>query len=485
MRPGAKDPPAPSSSQAETPEIGDLPGTPDGIDDASGAPFMWRAFDPLRVYPQQSGLKRTRDQAFGEDPDTPKKDPKRAQMDAHPKVAEMQQHNQTNSRFQEPGTGTDNTIIINSGGQNGSESIIGSESKALVTSKGSTRAHRDDPDTVIMPWITFSTTAEGDVGLYRQRGATASAYGGFSDIFQCDARFPDGSSTLVAVKRLRAVKMCKSLDTYQIDRKLQKRLNREVKIWMTLQHPNIAPLLGFSLSGEVCIISAWFTNGNIATHLEANPDADRMKLIRQVAAGVAYLHGRSPAIVHGDLKPDNVLIDVDGVAKLIDFGLSKAVEVEQGVTAVSSTSLRDAGNARWIAPELLLEEDTSRSCNTDIFSFGDLREILTGDVPFKGKKDQALYLARYNGAQPICVEADYPDLQVSGLKEVLQSCWKVKPAERPAMWVVVQRLDPPPPQLGSIMEPARSTEDKQSEQINGSSNIAITNPRTLRFSIIA
>lgn len=64
------------------------------------------------------------------------------------------------------------------------------------------------------------------------------------------------------------------------------------------------------------------------------------------------------------------MIDVDGVAKLIDFGLSKAVEVEQGVTAVSSTSLRDAGNARWIAPELLLEEDTSRSCNTDIFSFG-------------------------------------------------------------------------------------------------------------------
>lgn len=116
MRPGAKDPPAPSSSQAETPEIGDLPGglarfslsrnrfsaselvhrsagTLDGIDDASGAPLMWRAFDfdrdalPItRVYPQQSGLKRSRDQAFGEDPDTPKKDPKRAQIDAreHP-----------------------------------------------------------------------------------------------------------------------------------------------------------------------------------------------------------------------------------------------------------------------------------------------------------------------------------------------------------------------------------------------------------------
>lgn len=58
-----------------------------------------------------------------------------------------------------------------------------------------------------MPWITFSTTAEGDVGLYRQRGATAAAYGGFSDIFQCDARFPDGSSTLVSPSGAR-----KSLD---------------------------------------------------------------------------------------------------------------------------------------------------------------------------------------------------------------------------------------------------------------------------------
>ncbi|KAG8947633.1 hypothetical protein FRC04_010567 [Tulasnella sp. 424] len=237
--------------------------------------------------------------------------------------------------------------------------------------------------------------------------------------------------------------MGKSLDTYEIDRKLQKRLNREVKIWTALRHRNIAPLLGFNLSGEVCLISSWFTNGNIAAHLEANPDADRLELIRQIAAGVAYLHGRNPIVVHGDLKPtadpqllqDNVLIDDNGIAKLIDFGLSKAVEIEQGATALSSTSLRDVGN---------LSETVNRS---------DVGEIFTGDVPFKSNSDRTLYHARFNGEQPMVNEADYPALKNTNLVGVLRSCWKIDPVQRPMMSVVAQRLDPPHHRLESTEEP--------------------------------
>lgn len=104
----------------------------------------------------------------------------------------------------------------------------------------------------------------------------------------------------VAVKRLRAtIKMTGDMNSRKIDQKLQKasidvqsilgkfepfafnqRLNREVKIWMGLQHTNIAPLLGFVLEGEVCIISPWFINGSIAAYLETHPEVDRTNLVR-------------------------------------------------------------------------------------------------------------------------------------------------------------------------------------------------------------
>lgn len=64
-----------------------------------------------------------------------------------------------------------------------------------------------------------------------------------------------------------------------------------------------------------------------------------------------------------------MLIDRDGNPRIIDFGLSKAVEEEPGLASLSSTSLREAGRGRWMAPELLMEEGVSRSCSTDVFSF--------------------------------------------------------------------------------------------------------------------
>ncbi|KAG9046873.1 hypothetical protein FS837_003488 [Tulasnella sp. UAMH 9824] len=278
---------------------------------------------------------------------------------------------------------------------------------------------KNNPEGIFVPWIKFRTVAEEKECYYRQRSTTATAYGGFSDIFQCDAQLPDGTQAL--------------------------RFNREVKIWAALQHPNIAPLLGFNLSGEVSIISPWYINGNIAAYLENNPNLDKLNLIRQVAAGVSYLHGRNPVIVHGDIKPDNILVDIDGTPKLIDFGLSKVVEDAQGVATLTSASLRDAGNARWIAPELLLEEGISRSCNTDTFSFGCVAFfIFTGDIPFKDISDRTLTLARHHGAQPISNDAHYLDLKADlVLMSLLSSCWNADPTQRPRMSLVVLGLAPP------------------------------------------
>ncbi|KIO21281.1 hypothetical protein M407DRAFT_10473 [Tulasnella calospora MUT 4182] len=83
-----------------------------------------------------------------------------------------------------------------------------------------------------------------------------------------------------------------------------------------------------TLIEEVWVTSLWVTNGNIAGYLEA-----KLK-VRQVATAVAYLHGRYPVIVHANdicinLLKDIALIDPGGILKLIDLGLSKAVDAKE------------------------------------------------------------------------------------------------------------------------------------------------------------
>ncbi len=54
---------------------------------------------------------------------------------------------------------------------------------------------------------------------------------------------------------------------------------RELKIWMDLDHGNIAPLLGFALDDEICIVSPWYVNGNVADYITKHPEVDRLQLV--------------------------------------------------------------------------------------------------------------------------------------------------------------------------------------------------------------
>ncbi|KAG9029147.1 hypothetical protein FS837_003634 [Tulasnella sp. UAMH 9824] len=305
-----------------------------------------------------------------------------------------------------------------------------------------------------MRWVAFLTLVDNEGGRYRPRSSIQAAYGGFSDIWQCDARFFNGWNVVVAVKKLRAAKLPPGLSKSDTTKKLLGRLKKELQVWMRLQHPNVVPLLGFTFDEEIAIISPWFGHGNVSDYLLQHPDTDRMQLVQGVASGLLYLHSSAPVVVHGDIKPDNVLIDQFGCPRIIDFGLSKLVEEEPGLSSLNSASLRDAGNARWIAPELLLTEDVSRSCRTDIFSWGCVAFfILTGDVPFKGTLDRQLPIARFNHANPIPDGALYPVLDSnSTLMNLLRSCWNENPEVRPEMSDIVKALDPCQPKASTDLQ---------------------------------
>ncbi|KAG9121021.1 hypothetical protein FRC07_003196, partial [Ceratobasidium sp. 392] len=125
-------------------------------------------------------------------------------------------------------------------------------------------------------------------------------------------------------------------------------LLREVETWQGLRHPHVVQFFGASPrdSPNAFIVSQYLANGNATMYLKRNPQADRVKLARETAVGMEYLH--SMAIIHGDLKAANVLITDTGGAALADFGLS---EVKQDSTSRADASGNVSGSPRYLSPE--------------------------------------------------------------------------------------------------------------------------------------
>ncbi|KAF9502791.1 hypothetical protein BS47DRAFT_1370012, partial [Hydnum rufescens UP504] len=108
----------------------------------------------------------------------------------------------------------------------------------------------------------------------------------------------------VAIKVLRA-SHTRGL-TGERERKLFKRLHREMKIWALLRHDNVVRLLGHIRHTQEyegpALISIWYPHGNVLSFLEENPSVNREVICADVALGLQYLHEYEPPIIHGDLK---------------------------------------------------------------------------------------------------------------------------------------------------------------------------------------
>jgi tetratricopeptide (TPR) repeat protein len=133
-----------------------------------------------------------------------------------------------------------------------------------------------------------------------------------------------------------------------------------------------------------------------------------LSLVRQLCSPLAYLHGEG--MVHRDLKPDNVLLRLDGVPVLVDFGLTSRFSAE---LSRETLELGDsvAGTAAYIAPEQVRGELVD--ARADLYALGCiLYELVTGRPPFLGKSGDVM--ARHLEAEPIrpseLVDGVVPDL---------------------------------------------------------------------------
>src|SRR5207244_2963908 len=140
----------------------------------------------------------------------------------------------------------------------------------------------------------------------------------------------------------------------------------------------------------------------------------------QVTRGLAFAHEHG--LVHRDVKPQNVILNGDGRAKVTDFGIARSLDV-QGVTQSGAV----LGTSNYIAPEQASGRPVDRT--TDVYSLGVvLFELLTGEVPFPGESFVAVAMQHVSEPPPSVLEVR-PDVPVRVARAVDQALEK-DPAER-------------------------------------------------------
>jgi serine/threonine-protein kinase len=184
----------------------------------------------------------------------------------------------------------------------------------------------------------------------------------------------------VSMKRLVAIKVLRrDLST---DKEYVERFHREAQLAGKLSHPNIAQASDVGEVGGLHYLVMEYVEGRSLTSLipagGAMEEKLALRLVLQVARALAA--GHAHGIIHRDVKPDNVIVTREGVAKLCDFGLAKQSEGEARLTQTGMA----LGTPHYVSPEQA-QGDHDVDIRGDIYSLGaTLYHLVTGKTPYDG-----------------------------------------------------------------------------------------------------
>lgn len=164
-------------------------------------------------------------------------------------------------------------------------------------------------------------------------------------------------------------------------------LDQEIDTMQHLDHINIVQYLGCERKEtSISIFLEYISGGSIGSCLRKHGKFEESvvaSLTQQTLQGLAYLHREG--ILHRDLKADNILLDVDGTAKISDFGISKKTDNIYGNDKTNSMQ----GSVFWMAPEVIRSQGEGYSAKVDIWSLGCVvLEMFAGRRPWS--KDEAV-----------------------------------------------------------------------------------------------
>ncbi|MGH9257652.1 MAG: protein kinase domain-containing protein [Vicinamibacterales bacterium] len=226
-----------------------------------------------------------------------------------------------------------------------------------------------------------------------QPGARLSAYevlgligaGGMGEVYR---------ATDTKLKRQVALKVLPAALTTDPDRLA--RFQREAEVLASLNHPNIAAIYGLEDSTDTKALVMELVEGSTLAERIADvgrslPLDEALAIAKQIAEALEAAHERS--IIHRDLKPANIKLRPDGVVKVLDFGLAKALDAAPAIDASQSPTMTSPamtrmgvilGTAAYMSPEQARGKTVDK--RTDIWAFGCvLYEMLTGRRAFAGE----------------------------------------------------------------------------------------------------
>ena len=160
---------------------------------------------------------------------------------------------------------------------------------------------------------------------------------------------------------------------------LVQRFNREVQVLAAMNHPNIVNVYGYWMEKGQLNLSMEFVNGwNLRQILDRAPMPPAWftgAMLREILCALMHVHAKG--FVHRDLKPGNIMVDVAGRSKLLDFGIARVVSQEMTLPGTV------IGTTAYMSPEQV--RGLSATALSDLFSLGIIAyEMITGKHPFRG-----------------------------------------------------------------------------------------------------
>ncbi|XP_006645479.2 LEAF RUST 10 DISEASE-RESISTANCE LOCUS RECEPTOR-LIKE PROTEIN KINASE-like 2.1 [Oryza brachyantha] len=289
-------------------------------------------------------------------------------------------------------------------------------------------------------------------------------------------------------------------------------LNEVISIGRT-SHVNIVSLLGFCLEGSKrALVYEYMPNGSLdkyiystSTAAPASPDRDFLdwKVLQEIAVGVArgleYLHdGCNTRIIHFDIKPHNVLLDLDFRPKIADFGMAKLCNPKESILSMADTR----GTIGFIAPEVFSRGFGDISTKSDVYSYGMLLlEMVGGGSNVKAYAEKANdtffplwvydHLLEDGGVLQSVVAASAATggtgtgRSSGGGEEIARKmaliglwCIQTVPANRPSMGKVLEMLERSVHELAMPPRPYHSTSSSPSRPSSYPSSASDFTPRS-------
>src|SRR6187200_461116 len=257
-------------------------------------------------------------------------------------------------------------------------------SSTRLSASGSRRSRR--------PWLSPRalraqlTAVVGELIADRYELEELVGTGGMSSVYRANDRLLERD---VALKVLH--------DQFTADGDYVERFRREARSVAQLSHPNIVTVIDRGeQDGRQFIVFEYIDGENLKALVEREgplPEQDAVRLALQIARALGFAHDNG--LVHRDVKPQNVLLNGDGQAKVTDFGIARSLDVKGGLTQTGTVM----GTSDYIAPEQARGQRVD--AQSDVYSLGAvLYELLTGEVPFPGDNFVAVAMRHINELPP-------------------------------------------------------------------------------------